>query len=150
MLCILKELSGLLRLQVITTTILLWFGTYRGPYYQPIFTPFTPSYRGTSYELDESQVKKGRHRKTKHKITVSLNEHGPKGNQTLVQKFKVRLKNPLPTLPGLHGISGEQVSKGERGLVENQLSEAMRMTQWEKGNSGEGRVAPQYTSGGAV
>lgn len=50
--------------------------------------PFTPSYKGTSYELDESQVSKGRHREEKHKITVSLNEHGSERNETSVHKLK--------------------------------------------------------------
>lgn len=67
---------------VIITTI-LQFKTHWDPYYQSICMPFTPSYTGTSYEWDESQVSKGRHRKKKCKLTaLSLNEHGPKGNLT--------------------------------------------------------------------
>lgn len=72
--------------------------------------PFTPSYKGTSYEWDESQVSKDRHRKKKCKITaLSLNEHGPKGNLTSDYKLK---KNPLPTLLLSVGL---QVSKHLRG-----------------------------------
>lgn len=73
--------------------------------------PFTPSYKGTSYELDESQVSKGRHREEKHKITVSLNEHGSERNETSVHKLK---KKKILRLLFRFSV-GFQVSKRPRG-----------------------------------
>lgn len=93
MLCNLEELSGLLCLCSDYYYYLAVVWNIQGPilliYF---FMPFTPSYKGKSYELDESQVSKGRHRKKKHKITVSLNERGSKRNQMSVHKFF--FKNP--------------------------------------------------------